>query len=138
MTATSPATTEDAATRIANRYPQRGSKAPIVVISAVLFAALIGWMIWAGYDHATPGVSGQLHGYQVVSDTQVDVTLKVHRPDPSVAALCQVQAQAISGEPVGELTVAISPSTEKDVTKQVQIKTSLRATTAVLQNCRRV
>jgi hypothetical protein len=127
--------TPDDRERIRSRYPhkRRGTWGVVAVVIAVLLG---GWMVWAGLEQATPGVSGQLHGYRVVDDQTVLTTVKVHRPDPSISATCTVQAQAISGEVVGELTFPVSGSTQ-DTTHEVTVRTSLRATTAILVGCQR-
>ncbi|CAI9400540.1 DUF4307 domain-containing protein [Aestuariimicrobium sp. T2.26MG-19.2B] len=127
--------TEEDRQRIRARYP-RGRRGSWVAAALVIAVLLGGWMVWAGLERATPGVSGQLHGYRVVDDQTVVTTVKVHRPDPGVAATCTVQAQAISGEVVGERTFPVSGSTQ-DTTQEVTLHTSLRATTAILVGCQR-
>ena len=124
--------------RLAQRYPPRTRHWPQLVVGLVLVGALLGWGIWAGWEKSRPGVHGQLYSYTVVSDAQVDVQVNVHRPDPSRAARCTVQAQAPSGETVGELDVAVPPSEAEDARIPASIKTYLRAHTAILTGCKLV
>lgn len=121
--------------RIRTRYPQP-RRGRWVIAALVIGVLLGGWAIWAGLIHANPGVTGQVHGYKVLDDQSVQVTVKAHRPDPATQAQCTVQAQAVSGEVVGELTFPVS-GTAEDTTHIVTVKTTLRATTAILLNCRR-
>ncbi|MGJ6980853.1 DUF4307 domain-containing protein [Aestuariimicrobium soli] len=127
--------TADDRERIRTRYPQRrrGRWIGAAVVIAVLLG---GWAVWAGLEHANPGVTGQLHGYRVLDDQSVEATVITHRPDPTTRAECTVQAQALSGEIVGELTFAVTGDSS-DQTQRVTIRTTLRATTAVLLHCRR-
>ena len=122
--------------RVSARYPVKRSKLPIVVVAGLLLSALLGWTIWAGGTYATPGINGQLFGYTVVSDAQVDVVIKVYRPDPSKPGYCTIQAQAPSGETVAELDLPIEPATQNDVELKASLKTYLRAHTAIIKTCR--
>lgn len=127
--------TADDRERIRTRYPQP-RRGRWLIAAAILAVTLGGWAIWAGLLHANPGVSGQLHGYRVIDDSAVEATVNAHRPDPATSAQCTMQAQAASGEIVGELTFPVTGTTQ-DTTHRVTVKTTLRATTAILLNCRR-
>lgn len=122
--------------RIRRRYPTPTRRATWIVLAVIIALVLGSWMIWAGLEHARPGISGQLHGYRVIDTNHVEATVNVHRPDPATRGECTVQAQAISGEVVGELTFPVTGAT-KDTTHKLTVKTSLRATTAILLNCQR-
>lgn len=121
--------------RIAARYPQRHSGRVLSVIGLVVLLGLVSWTVWAGLSKATPGISGQLFTYKVVDDARIDVTLRVHRPDPTKPGTCTIQAQAPNGETVAELDVAVPPSDQKDVAVPASLKTYLRAHTAILTGC---
>lgn len=121
--------------RLVARYPHNTSRPWATGVAVVVVSLLAVWGVWAGLHASRPGVHGQLYGYQVLDDHQVRVTLDVHRPDPSKQATCTVQAQAPSGETVGELRVPVAPSAEKDLRLQETIKTYLRAHTAIITAC---
>ncbi|WP_203568437.1 DUF4307 domain-containing protein [Aestuariimicrobium ganziense] len=122
--------------RIAERYPSSNRRRLLVPLVAVLAIALAAWILWAGLYRANPGITGQLHSFRVVDNHLVEVAIVVHRPDPKVAGECVVQAQSTTGEIVGEMTVPVPAGGEADTTHQVELKTYLRATTAILKNCR--
>lgn len=136
LTMTTSESPEQAAARIAARYPRPRRTATVVTIGAVLVGLLAIWGVWAGLHRAQPGIHGQLYSYRVVSPSQVDVVLKVHRPDPSKAGVCTVQAQAPSGETVGELDVQLAPSNTTDQDVPATLKTYLKAHTAIITGCR--
>ncbi|MGA4508089.1 DUF4307 domain-containing protein [Propionibacteriaceae bacterium G1746] len=122
--------------RVAARYPKKRSTLPLTVIGVVLAVSLTVWAYWTGSYRDNSEVSGQLFGYSVISDTQIDVVLRVHRDDPTKAATCDVKAQAPSGETVGELAVPIAPGGPNDSEVKASLKTYLRAHTAILGECR--
>lgn len=124
--------------RIAARYPRPGRRRFVLPLALVLSLAVAAWVLWAGLYRANPGITGQLHGYRVVDATQVEVTVVVHRPNPQVAGLCVVQAQAASGEIVGELSIPVAPGRDQDTTHRTTVKTYLRATTAIVKQCHTV
>ncbi|MGA4669203.1 DUF4307 domain-containing protein [Propionibacteriaceae bacterium Y1923] len=132
-TATTPGEADLA--RVANRYPKKSSGRTLAAVGLVLLLALVGWTVWAGLTTANPGIHGQLYGYKVIDDSSIEVTVHVHRPDPSKAGSCTVQAQAPNGETVAELDLPVSPSSEKDVELNATLKTYLRAHTAIVADC---
>ncbi|MSS46731.1 DUF4307 domain-containing protein [Cutibacterium sp. WCA-380-WT-3A] len=129
-----PSLNDAARERIANRYP-KPRRAPWIILNIVLAAILIGWTVWAGLYHADQPIRASLHGYQAVSDTRVDVTINLHRPDPSVAGSCTLVATGADHVRVGETTVTFPASASKDETIHTSVKTFSRAVTAELQKC---
>lgn len=121
--------------RIADRYPSPQSMRGPAIVGTLLIGALTAWGIWTSVERSRPPVEAQLYGYTVVSDTQVDVELDVHRRDPAKPATCTVLAQAPSGETVGELPVVIAPGDQQDQRVKASVRTYLRAHTALLQQC---
>ena len=129
-------TPESDAERIARRYPPpalpRWGWIPLAVVLAVIGGA---WLVWSALYGANPAVSGRVSSFDVVSDQQVNVTLTVQRPDPSVAAVCTVIAQAVTYETVGQLPVEVAPSGQELEDITVELKTLKRATSASLESC---
>lgn len=128
-----------AAERIRNRYPRSRLPRPVVVaLIGLLALAGVGWLIWVATVHAQPAVSGQLAGFRVVSDSSVEVTLTVERPDPAVTARCLVIAQSMDFERVGEIEVEVPASRHQLVDLPVTIKTLRRAISASVDSCREI
>lgn len=121
------------AERIAQRYPRSKRRWPLIVVP--LAALLVIWTTWAGLNHANTGITGELQGYVVVSDSQVDVTINIYRPTPSKPATCLVIAQALSGQVVGQVELDVPASTERNIQVKTTVRTVDEAITAVLQGC---
>lgn len=106
-----------------------------MLLATVLGTALIGWLIWVGMDESRPDVAAQVHGFSVVDENRIEVTLMVDRKDPQQHALCTIVAQSEDFERVGELLATI-PTGESRTTKSTYtVRTINRATTAIVQNC---
>ncbi|AFV88864.1 DUF4307 domain-containing protein [Acidipropionibacterium acidipropionici] len=120
--------------RLAQRYPQRRRRLwiPLACLAAAL---LVGWTVWSGLHHSAEPMRVQLFGYQVVDATRVDVTVDVHRSDPSVSGSCTLYALSHDNQRVGEAPLRISPAGDQDVRIRAHLKTFSRAVTAQLENC---
>jgi Domain of unknown function (DUF4307) len=126
----------DAAERLRLRYPP--PRVPrSLVIGAVAVGTGIGlvWLVWAALFHASPPVSGQMSGFQVVSDTEIVVTLTVDRPDPAQPVVCRVLALGEDYSPVGEQQVEVEGTADRVVNTQVRLVTLRRAMTASVKEC---
>jgi len=132
-----PTTSSEAAERLRLRYPSPRVPRPVVIISVALLAIVfLTWLIWAASIRATPVVSGQVEAYQVVSDREIAVTVTVDRPDPSVAVVCNVVAQASDFQSVGAVDrLEVPARAERVVNLRIVIKTFRRATTASVKSC---
>jgi hypothetical protein len=128
-------TDPEATARLARRYPRPGRRwwIPLAVVLAVGGTA---WLVWAGLHGATRVVTARVDAFTVRSDTQIDVTVTVDRPDPARGAECLLYAQAISYDRVGELPVVVPAGGERLTRLEFELKTFKRATTAVVESCR--
>ena len=127
----------DAAERLRLRYPPPRVPRPVIVALVAIGAALgLVWLVWAALFHATPAVAGQMSGFQVVSDTEIVVTLTVDRRDPAQPVSCRVLAQGQDFAPVGEQRVEVPGAEARVVNTEVRLVTLRRALTAVVEDCR--
>jgi hypothetical protein len=126
----------DAAERLRLRYPPPRVPRSLVV-GAVAVGTAIGlvWLVWAALFHASPPVSGQMSGFQIVSDTEIVVTLTVDRPDPAQPVVCRVLALGEDYSPVGEQQVEVEGTADRVVNTQVRLVTLRRAMTASVKEC---
>ena len=126
-----------AAERLRLRYPPSRLSRPVLIGAVVLLGVVfLTWLIWAATVHANPVVSGQVSAYRVVSDREIDVTVTVDRPDPSMAVVCNVVAQAADFQAVGALDrLEVPPRAERVVNVTVTLKTLRRATSASVKSC---
>ena len=99
-----------------------------------LAAILLGWLVWAGWEHATPDVRGELRGYEVVSDHEVTVRIDVVRSD-GAAVSCTVQALAEDHSVVGEDVVSLAAGRSGSLGLEASIATDRRATAATVTDC---
>ncbi len=126
----------EAAERLRRRYPRSRLPRPLVVAAVAVIAVVgLGWLVWAGYRHATPQVDAQVATYVVKNDRSIAVVLTVERRDPSIRATCRIVAQATDFETVGEVEVAVPPGDRRLTNLDVTIVTLRRATTAVSKGC---
>lgn len=125
------------ADRIAQRYPSaRLPRWTWVVAAAVVVAIGTPWLIWTALHGANPAISAKLVTFTVTSDTTVDVNITVQRPDPSVAGVCTLKAQAIGTDTVGQLDVIVEPGGTELTDYSVTLRTFKPATSASVVGCR--
>jgi hypothetical protein len=122
--------------RLARRYPPPQRVRWWIPVASVLAAVGVAWLVWAGGHGAFGTVTARVDGFIVRSDTLIDVMVTVDRPDPSRGAECQLYAEAVSHNRVGELTVVVPPGGEGLTRLDIPVRTYLRATTAVIDSCR--
>jgi hypothetical protein len=128
-------TDPDAATRLARRYPTPARHRWWIPLAVGLAIAGLVWLVVAGGHWATGVVTGRVDAFTVRSDTLIDVTVTIDRPDPSKGAQCLLYAQAVTYDRVGELGVDVPAGGEGLTQLQVPLKTFKRATTAVIESC---
>ncbi len=100
----------------------------------VLGVLLLGFTVWAGASYiADQDVTGELTGFDVVSETEVEVSVAVRKP-ADVVGVCTLRARAEDGLEVGRATVRFEDDTDR-IHRSVTLKTTERATTAELLGC---
>jgi fermentation-respiration switch protein FrsA (DUF1100 family) len=108
-----------------------GWRRPVTIAAVVVVAtAALVWLAWAAFVEATPKVSSQLIGWQVVdahsATARVDVSISGGTTHPT----CTVQAFASDHTIVGELRF-----TPDDGTNAVTVRTSRTATSVDVPGC---
>jgi hypothetical protein len=104
----------------------------VLVGSALLGAVALSWLAWTTLFHATPDVSSELVGFEIVDDhavtARIDVVL---RGDPEeLGASCLVRATAADHAVVGEASfVPVAGRNE------VEVRTERRATSVESVGC---
>jgi len=89
--------------------------------------------VWFGIS-ATRGVSWSDAGYQVVSNTRVDITFDVIHQDGKPAT-CTLQALDIKHGQVGERTVHLPASTYASTRYTRTVHTVAKAVTGTVESC---
>lgn len=128
--------TQDAATRLARRYPRRRRSRWWIPVAVGLVALGSIWLAWAGLYGATGTVAGRVDAFDVRSDTLIQVTVTIDRPDPGLPASCLLYAQAVTYDRVGETTVRVPAGGSGLTILDIPLRTFKRATTAAVENCR--
>lgn len=104
------------------------------IIGAVLGAALLGVVGWSGASYiAGQDLSGRVITWERVSDSAVKVHLEVVK-DKDATGVCTLRSQAEDGSEVGRKDVTVDQRTEQ-ADLQVTVRTTARATNAVLVGC---
>jgi hypothetical protein len=106
-----------------------------LALVGALAVVSLGWLVWTASVHSDPVVSGQVASFRVVSDTRIDVTMTVDRPDPSIPVSCLLIAQSVDFDRVAEQNVAVEATAERLVDVTVSLTTLRRATSASVKNC---
>lgn len=106
----------------------------LTLVGAVLGAALLAFTGWAGVSYISgQPVTGELTGFTVVSDTQVEATVAVRKP-ASAEGVCTVRSQAEDGLEVGRAEFRFPEDTDR-VHRSVTLRTTGRATSVELIGC---
>ena len=116
---------------LADRYgrPAPWRRRAVLVGSGVLGAVALVWVAWTTVFHATPEVSSELVGWEVVDDHSVSARIDVVlRGEPD--ATCAVRAFAADHTTVGE--ASFTPVAGRN---DVVVRTERRATSVESIGC---
>ena len=123
---------------LADRYgaPRPHHRQALVAGSALVAVLFLGWLAWAAWSHATPDVTSQLVGFEVVDDHQTVARLSVNLAGPQVEASCRLRAIAEDHTVVGERVIVVSGvRTDGSATLTVDLRTERRATSVESVGC---
>ena len=117
----------------------RGSRLTGKIV-AVFLALLVGGLMVAGvytmYQlNATPAISGEATGVEVIDDSRVDLTFTVTRDEPGTPAYCIIRAQEQSKGELGRREVYVPPSESATIQIDASIFTTERAFIADVYGC---
>ena len=107
----------------------------VFVLVGIGVALALSWLVVTAWQRARPPVVAEIKAVQVVSDTKIEVTMSVERPDPSVVATCRLIAQAQDLGLVGEQAVSVPPSAQRRVDVAVSMTTLRRAVSTSVRGC---
>ena len=124
------------AERLRRRYPRPRLPRPVLVALVALLVAVAGWwLVTTAWQRARPPISAEVSAFQVETDTKINVTLTVERPDPSLPVTCRVVAQANDAGIVGEQAVTVPAAAARQMELSVTLITLRRAVTAEVRGC---
>lgn len=128
---------ETDAERIARRYPTRRGPLADWRLWAVLMGVIgLAWVGWVAVERAVPPVAARVDAFQLISDTEFEVTVALERRDVDRGARCLLFVQAVSYERVGELEVTVAPGGEHHTRQTVVVRTFKPGTSADVEACR--
>ena len=129
-------TAEDAA-RLARRYPKSRLAGPWgIALGVALGLVLVGWTLWAGIKYATPDVVARVSAFQATTDNTVTVRVDVQRADPARPAVCTLTVVGPNAIPVGETDLRMDAGGARLATVETVVRTTGRALSANVTNCR--
>ncbi|GAB2902233.1 DUF4307 domain-containing protein [Streptomyces mayteni] len=106
----------------------------LVIVGSVLGVLLLGFVGWAGYSYISgERVTGELTGFEVVSDERIDVNVALRKPSEAVG-VCTIRAQAEDGLEVGRADFTFDDD-ESSLHRSVTLRTTQRATAAEVISC---
>jgi hypothetical protein len=122
--------TDALATRYGRPAPWR--RTAIIIGSGLVGVLGLTWLAWTTFFHATPDVSSELVGWEVVDDHAVIATIQVETDgDPEeMQASCEVRAVAADHTVVG--SVGFTPERGGN---EVTVRTERRATSVENVGC---
>ncbi|MEV5242288.1 DUF4307 domain-containing protein [Streptomyces cinnamoneus] len=105
------------------------------IVGAVLAAALLGFVGWAGVHYVTKSdVSGQLVRSKTVSDDTVQAVLEI-RKEKDATGVCTLRSLGEDGGEVARKDITLDRR-EGHFTQLVTFRTVARATATELEGCR--
>ncbi|MFF4156458.1 DUF4307 domain-containing protein [Streptomyces sp. NPDC001678] len=105
------------------------------IVGAVLGAALLGFVGWAGVHYITSSeVTGQLTRSQTVSDSAVQAVVEV-RKEKDAVAVCTLRSLGADGSEVARKDVTFDRR-EEHFAQRVEIRTTAHAAATELEGCR--
>ena len=107
------------------------------VIGTLGCLAAVGVIVWWGIVSTVGSVRPEVTGYEVRSDTSIVVEYDLHRP-AGTAVVCRITALDGSRNRVGTVDDAVPATGPASVHRSVQLRTSVRAVTGVVDSCTRV
>jgi hypothetical protein len=119
---------------MSQRYgrPAPWRRTAVIVASGLVGLLACTWLAWSTLFHATPDVSSEIVGWEVVDDhaitARVDVVLRGDAED--LGASCQVRAIAADHTVVGEASFI-----PEDGRNEVEVRTERRATAVESVGC---
>ena len=118
--------------RVADRYgrPAPWRRTAVVVASGLVGVLGLTWLAWTTFVHASPDVSSELVGWEVVDDHSVTARIDVVIRAEDAAPTCRVQAFAEDHTVVGEASF-----TPEDGRNEVALRTERRATSVESIGC---
>lgn len=128
------ASAPDLAHRYGRPRPRRGRV--VLVVGVLLTVVGGGWLAWTAWFHGTPEATSALVRWEVVGDTEVDVTFDV-RLSGDVEAQCRVEAYDVGKVAVGsEVVVVPTEAGDADGGRiSTTIRTTSRATAVEMIGC---
>ena len=127
---------EDAA-RLARRYPRSRLASPWgVALGVAIGLVFLGWTLWAGMNYATPDVVARVSGFEATSDNTVSVRVDVQRADAARPGVCTVTVVGTNAIPVGETDLRVDAGGRRLTTVATVVRTTGRALSANVTNCR--
>lgn len=124
------------AERLRRRYPRSRVPRPVVIVLVGIGVAVaLSWLVVTAWQRARPPVVAEIKSFHVVSDSKIEVTMSVERPNPSLVVTCRLIAQAQDLGLVAEQAVSAPPSEQRRVEMVVSMTTLRRAVLASVRGC---
>jgi hypothetical protein len=120
--------------RLRSRYGADHSRIGVILVAAAVVVPFLGWVVWAGVQHADPELRWETIGFEDASDTSVQVNFDVFLPTGS-SAECTVRALSVQGIEVGRAQVPVEAQ-GGSATVVYALAVTGRPSSAFVETCR--
>jgi hypothetical protein len=121
---------------MAERYGTHrpGRRLTLIVVTVLVGGACLGWLAWAAWFQANPGIQAAVTAFDIKGQHRVDATVEIRLRDRSVVGTCLLRASAKDHTVVGELDFRVRDGAERG--QQVfPVRTERLATTVEIIRC---
>ena len=116
-----------------DRYGRKRS--PLRFVGYLIFAALIGWLLWTAAYHSKPTVVSNLLSFNLVDEKRMQIKFEITRSDPNQIIECRLAAVDFDKFVVGEIAYRI-PAGNKHEVLTTEIPTRVRSVSASVVGCK--
>ncbi|AZG45012.1 DUF4307 domain-containing protein [Gordonia insulae] len=95
-----------------------------IVLSVLVVVVGVGLAFLGFTKFATPDVSGEATGYQILNPSTVSVQFTVTRSDPGRPAACVVRGRSLDGDETGRREVLIPAGSQGQMGVRTEVTTS--------------
>jgi hypothetical protein len=119
---------------LSSRYGTDRPRWGVALVATLVIVPFVGWVIWAGLEHANQQLRWETIGFSEVTDQSVTVNFTVFLPS-GASAVCTVRAMDARAVEVGRAQVPVH-SDGTSATVVYALPVTARPSSAFVESCR--